>query len=164
MLLQVDDPSRYIVAEKQGAIIDTLPVLPGDHTVQLTYYVPYSNGAIIDQPFTNAIKGDVTVRLAPTHLRLIDARFTLQDPVEGEAFHTYTAQIETPYNDALRYEISGALTPPRTSENPRLVTDNNLVPLLIGDNQKAVAVAARLQATRWCRRSTASTMRWRPRR
>lgn len=132
VLLEVDDPSRYIMAEEQGAIIDTLPVLPGDHTVQLAYYVPYSNGAIIDQPFTNAINGPVTVRLAPTHLRLIDARFTLQDPVEGEAFHTYTAQIETPYNDALRYEISGALTPPRTSENPRLVTDNNLVPLLIG--------------------------------
>lgn len=132
VLLVVDDPSRYIVAEEQGAIIDTLPVLPGDHTVELTYYLPYSNGAIVDQAFTNAINGPITVRLAPTHLRLLDPRFTLQPPAEGEAFHTYTAQIETPYNGALRYEINGALTPPLTNENPRLVTENTLVPLLIG--------------------------------
>ncbi len=132
VMLQVDDPSRYIMADKQGAIIDTLPVLPGDHVVNFTYYLPYSNGAVVDQPFTNAIKGTVTVRLAPTHLRLLDERFTLKPIAEGEAFHTYTAQIETPYNDSLRYEISGALTPPTTTDNPRLVTSNTLVPVLLG--------------------------------
>lgn len=131
VLLQVDDPSRYIVAEKEGAIIDTLPVLPGDHTVTLTYYLPYTNGAVIDQPFTNAISGPVKIRLAPTHLKLLDERFTMQAMVEGEAFHTYNAQVDIPYNSSLRYEISGALTPPRTSDNPRLVTSNTLVPLLL---------------------------------
>ncbi|MCU0512772.1 MAG: hypothetical protein MUE40_09395, partial [Anaerolineae bacterium] len=133
LLLSTDNPDRYVTSEAQDVVVDTLPVLPGEHTVELIYFLPYDNGAIIDIPQTNAIDGTVNIAIAPATLTIVDDRLT-QLPADPAlvGFNRYTGTLSVGFGETWRYEIAGSATPPRTDDTPGVVTSDQLLPLLAG--------------------------------
>lgn len=122
---------RYINVPDLDSIIDTYPVQPGDnHDIFIEYFVPYEDGAIIDQPFNNVIDGEVNITLS-NNLTLISDNFTesdASDPSKQLTAYTGTLQIDT--EPALVFEIAGNpfVT---TSEDESIVTSSTLLPILL---------------------------------
>jgi mono/diheme cytochrome c family protein len=133
IILSMDNATRYVVSEERGIIADTLPVLPGEHTVNVIFFLPYTDGAVIDQSYFNAIQGEMHIGLTPKTLIIPDERFVLQasEAPEDEALNIYVAQLDVPFNESLTYEIRGLAIPQRTSQNPQLITADALIPLLL---------------------------------
>lgn len=136
IILSTDNAERYIISEEQGFIADTLPVLPGEHAISVIFFLPYTNGAVIDQALFNAIQGKMQIALTPKTLVIPDERFVLQpnDPAaapETADMNIYSAQLDVPFGESFTYEIRGLAIPQRTSENPQLVTADTLIPLLL---------------------------------
>ncbi len=123
---------RYINVQDLDSIIDTYPVQPGEnHDIFIEYFVPYEDGAIIDQPFNNVIDGEVNITLS-NNLTLISDDFTesdASDPSKQLTAYTGTLQMDT--EPALLFEIAGNpfVT---TSEDESIVTSTTLLPILIG--------------------------------
>lgn len=149
IVLNLDNPSRYVVSEEQNIIVDTQFLPPGDHTMQVIYFVPYSDGAVIDQPVTNAIDGTLNFTLTPETLTLIDDRLQRVDAgSEAEsgaaAGKVYTGTVNIPFGTAWKYEIRGSLFA-STDTIPGVVTADTLLPvLLIGIVLVVVIVGAYL--------------------
>ena len=122
---------RYINAQELDSIIDTYPVRPGDsHSVFIEYFVPYEDGAIIDQPFNNVIKGEVTITLS-NDLRVISEDFSQSDASDASKKLTvYTGTLDIDTAPSLVFEITGNpfVT---TSEDGSIVTSATLFPILI---------------------------------
>lgn len=70
---------RYIVAQEQFALIDTLPVYPGEHQAEAVYFLPYESGAVFDMPVNNNFNGTVTVTLVDTPIELVGEGYTSED-------------------------------------------------------------------------------------
>lgn len=134
-----NDPnnSRFIIADDLFALIDTQAVFPGkEHFIQAVYFVPYAEGAIMEQRLNNAaVDADVRLLIHPQNL-LVDQSGLLQQT--GEEVHlerTYTlyeGTLNSEAGDPFRYDVSGVLQNTSTAtNNPVVVTSDNL-PLLIG--------------------------------
>lgn len=127
---------RYIIVQDiEGtldSIIDTYPILPGNrHEIILEYFVPYENGAIIDQPFVNAIDGEVSITTS-NNLEVISDTYTLQE--EGtttENLKVYAGDLTMRSDPSLVFEITGSpfLT---ASADETVITSDALFPILLG--------------------------------
>lgn len=121
--------NRYLIVEDLESVVDTYPVSPGDtHEIYVEYFVPYTDGAIIDQPFNNAVAGDVVINLPPS-LQVVGEAFTEQ-PADSPDFDTYSGQISIQPNQSLIFEVTGDPFS-TTSSGERIVATDSFVPLLI---------------------------------
>lgn len=129
----LNDPNdrRYIAVQEQFTIVDTQPIFPGDdHTLQVFYFVPYENSAVIDQNMTIPLNGDVTVRLAPTDLTLSGGGF-VQAADANPNVNRYVGTFDLARNESLRFDLEGAVSAARpTSDTPQVVTSERLIPIL----------------------------------
>jgi len=131
------DNPRFIIAEDLFAIIDTQPVLPSeDHLIQAIYFVPYSDGAIMEQRLNNAaVDADIRVLMHPQNLLIEENDLLQQTGQESHLERLYTlyeGTINSEAGDTFRYDVSGILAQTQTtSDNPAVVTSDNL-PLLFG--------------------------------
>jgi mono/diheme cytochrome c family protein len=132
IILSGEANGRYINAQDLGSIIDTYPVLPGDnHDIQIEYFVPYEDGAIIDQPFNNVVKGDASITLS-NNLSIISENFTKSDASDpSKDLTVYAGALDIETNPSLVFEITGNpfVT---TSEDDSVVTSATLFPILLG--------------------------------
>src|SRR5690606_34123170 len=63
------NPNRFVLSEEQQVIVDTLPVQPGaDHAVQFSYFLPYEDGAVIEQPVYYTAEGTARLMIYPDTL------------------------------------------------------------------------------------------------
>ena len=121
--------NRYLIVEDLESVVDTYPVSPGDtHEVYVEYFVPYTDGAIIDQPFNNTVAGDVVINLPPS-LQIVGEAFAEQ-PDDNPDFDTYSGQINIQPNQSLIFEVTGDPFS-TTSSGERIVATDSFVPLLI---------------------------------
>lgn len=130
VVLAINDPDRYALVQDQFALIDTAPVLPGDNNiVQLVYFLPYEDGAIVEQPINNAFEGMFTLKIAPTSLAVSGAQLTRtgEETIEGRAFAVYSGTLSQSAGDVLRYELSGRAIAARPVE----IASESLLPLLL---------------------------------
>jgi len=123
---------RYINAQDLDAIIDTYPVRPGDnHSIFVEYFVPYEDGAIIDQPFNNIIDGEVNITLS-NGLTIVSEDFSQSDDSDpSKKLTTYTGTLNIDTKPSLVFEVTGNpfVT---TSEDESIVTSSTLFPILVG--------------------------------
>ena len=123
---------RYITVQELDSVIDTYPVRPGEnHNIFIEYFVPYEDGAIIDQPFNNVIKGDVNITLS-NDLTIVSENFSKSDESDpSKKLNIYTGALDIDTDPALVFEIIGNpfIT---TSEDESIVTSATLFPILIG--------------------------------
>lgn len=127
---------RYIIVQDienvPDSIIDTYSVQPGDnHDVFVEYFVPYEDGAIIDQPFNNVINGDVTITLS-NNLTVVSDDFTQsEDSNIPENLLVYTGNLNIDAQPALVFEITGnPFVPP--SQDEIVIATDTLFPILLG--------------------------------
>lgn len=130
-----DANGRYLIIQGLenviDSVIDTYPIQPGDtHDVFVEYFVPYENGAVIDQPFNNVIKGDVTITLS-NDLEVVSDNFTQTVDSTNESLAVYTGNLNIDTNPELVFEIIGNpfVT---TSEDEAVITTDTLFPILLG--------------------------------
>jgi len=130
-----DANGRYLVISDienvPDSVVDTFPIVPGDqHEVVVEYFVPYEDGAILDQPFTNVIDADVTITVSG-NLNVISDNFTLSEEGDTEeSLRMYAGTLSVESDPQLVFEVAGNpfLT---TSQDETVVTSDSLFPILL---------------------------------
>jgi mono/diheme cytochrome c family protein len=146
-----DGEERYVVTQDQYSILDTLPILPGDeHVVAVVYIIPYSNGAIIDQPVNYAFSGPVRVLVQPLTLQ-VQSQQLVPTGIEtiGQSqseWQGYGATLSLAAAESLRFDLSGEAQSAGTRGSQGVVTSNNLLPLIICGVVAEIALVAGLYA------------------
>lgn len=154
------DDGRYIVVEDMenipDAIIDTLPVPPGDsHQVVLEYFLPYGGEATIEQNFNYQLEADVSVTLVEGLAVDSDLLQLEVEGVESEHFRVYAGRLYADGEPKLSLRISG--DPFATSSDDRtIVTQESLLPLLAGAGALLAAILAAFGMARRRRDGAAS--------
>lgn len=124
---------RFIVVEEQYAVIDTQPLPPGDSVVEISYFVPYDNGAVIDRPLHNQFDGTVELSVISPRLRIQSDTLSLvedETPDEGEGV-IYRGEPSLDEQNVWRYEVTGRLLAgENTSRDPSLITGDALLTII----------------------------------
>jgi hypothetical protein len=136
VILTEDDP-RYIVAQEQFAVIDQLPVYPGEHSTQIFYFIPYEDNAVIDIPVNNGLEGDVSVVLISPSVTLSGEEFsdaetfnlgTEDQPVEALR---YTSTQELAPGESVIFQLEGPLSITMDEESGGVITGTRLLLVLV---------------------------------
>jgi hypothetical protein len=129
---------RYLIAREQFALIDTAPVFPGEHTLEAIYFLPYDGGAIIDQPMSNMLDGNVSISIVPTVLQVASDQFPSMG-MNSNGSQLYQGAVQIGAGDSLTFELQGDLFS-RTDTDPTVVTSDRLTVVIIGVVGTLVAV------------------------
>ena len=142
-IMSGDENGRYIIVEDlenvPDSVIDTLPVVPGDsHEVRVEYFVPYVDGLMLEQAFSNAIGGEITVTLSDS-LRVISDSLNAESSPDDRLL-VFSGRLNS---SLLAFEIVG--NPFVTSsDDQNAITGDVLPPLLLGIAGLAAAAMAGL--------------------
>ena len=69
LIMGFGEQGRYVASEDQTAVVDTLPVLPGQgHLVEVIYLVPYNGDAIVEQAINYSLAGQVRLLARPLNI------------------------------------------------------------------------------------------------
>ena len=137
IILNDDQDPRYIsIRQDTPMIIDTLPVYPGEHVVDIAYFLPYEDGAVIDLPLNNQFDGTVSIKMLIPQLEIAGTGIeAVVDPVSNEQSSStkeYQGVFSLNPNQSIVFEITGALFgSSNTSDDSSLITGDSLLPLLI---------------------------------
>jgi cytochrome c553 len=145
IVVNVTRNPRFIVVQEQFAVIDTQPVKPGEHLIELVYFVPYDNGAVIEQAFGVRFNGTASVTTTPKTLTIADSdgwQADLTPPQVNVYRRTYE---NASARDTLRYTLTGALVAD-TSANA--VTADNLPLVVVLVVSVVIAMVAVMAFTR----------------
>ena len=103
-------PNRFILSDEQAVVVDTIPVWPGrPHAVQLSYFVPYDGGAVIEQPVYFSLDGTVQLLLWPPSLGMTSEQLTAagEQTLQGQTYAAYEGALTLGPGDVLSYELTG---------------------------------------------------------
>jgi mono/diheme cytochrome c family protein len=128
------DPARFLYVEEQSTVVDTIPVAPGeDHTVLFSYFLPYSDGAVIEQQMFYALDGQVNLRLYPDTLALTSEQLTAGETqmIQDRTYQVFSGDVAIDAGDVLRYELSGAARTVATAAESVAAASNLTVILII---------------------------------
>lgn len=134
LILNDEADPRYLLARREFAIIDTAPVYPqSPHIMQVFYFLPYSEGAIIEQVLNNAADASIEIHITPPRLRILSDALSLSTTSEDAArgMEVYRGQVSIERGGLLRYEITGALFGP-TVEDAGTILTSDQIGILIG--------------------------------
>lgn len=130
------DP-RYLVAQEQYAVVDTLPVYPGRHSVEVLYFVPYDTGAVIDLPLNNSFDGTVDIYLADERLSLsgdgfayVDQQMVGAGQSPQDAAH-YRATLQRGTGESIVFDVSGDISVPFTPVTAGTVPVEQAIPIIL---------------------------------
>lgn len=146
MLLDNPNASRYRQVQEQFAVVDTFPVLPGEFSNEVVYFLPYEEGATIDLAMTTPFDGTLNAYLVDGILNvegqgIENLGIETIDTPSGNSVEAvrYQAPISGPAGESIVFDITGSIfTPRNTSDDPNLITDYRLlfailaVALLVG--------------------------------
>ncbi len=127
VVLGFDTQERYIILPEQDAVVDIWPVdAETEHSVEIAYLIPYEGGAIIEQPLTYALDGEVRLLTTGDEITVNSEQLEpLGTESVGETdYESYGAVLSLPVGDSIRFELLGALIDDEadTSNSP----DNSL--------------------------------------
>lgn len=133
----LDAPERnFITVQDEYALIDTRPVYPGTHTVETSYFLPYTSDAqTVDILINNRFEGEVSIILADTQLEIVSDIFIFDEEInigsEDEPFmaKVYTGTVDLQPGDSVVFDIEGDIGE-NTSDDANVVTQDQLIPIL----------------------------------
>ncbi len=143
--LFVQNPQRFITLETEGILIDTLPVMPGEHQMQFTYFLPYNDiGAIVEFPIFYAFVGSLNLFVSPTVLRASGADMAPGEPEQtgSHVYLRYTQPYNILSNVPVRFELSGNAgtgAPETLPTNSAVIPAESLPLVLFGAGMLLVA-------------------------
>ena len=150
-ILSGDENGRYVIVEDlervPDSIIDTLPLPPGQaHEVIVDFYLPYRDGMIYEQKFNNLLDAEVRVSL-PRSMSLPGDWLRPQAPDANDQARVYAGALTRDSDARLRFQIAG--NPFATSsDDPRVLTSETLLPALLGLMAALAAVTGGLALRR----------------
>lgn len=104
------DDQRFVQAEEQNVVVDTVPVRPGeDHIVQMSYFLPYEDGAIIEQPVYYTFDGTARILVWPDSLTVTSDQLEPTDlqTIGDRTYEVFTGTPSLSPGDAVSFELSG---------------------------------------------------------
>ncbi len=149
----LENEARFVIAQDQFTVLDTVPVLPGQDTViALAYFIPYTGSAIIEQPFNYRFMGEARVLLRQPNLILQSDQLAQigAQTVGANEWQGFGGRLSLNAGDALRFDLSGAPQDVTARGSEPFVISNNLLPLLIAGIAVEIALVIALFA--WWRR------------
>lgn len=126
--LNVAQDPRFVVSAEQYAVLDTQPVPPGQSQIELIYFVPYENGAVIDQPLNNAFSGKATLVTSPKSLRVVGGGWQVVND-DAPFVRVYEAAFDLKPREVFKFELTGS--PTATSQDTPVISAEAIVPLLL---------------------------------
>ncbi len=129
-----ESEQRYVVTEDQSTILDTAPVLPGsDHIIQFIYFLPYTDGAIIEQPLNYAFEGPFRLLLLPQTVTVVSEELAPLGPqtIGDTVYSGYGGTLRLQSGESIRYELRGTGATSITEFEAPVVSSNNLVTVII---------------------------------
>jgi hypothetical protein len=133
LIMGFGEQGRYVASEDQTAVVDTLPVLPGQgHLVEVIYLVPYNGDAIVEQAINYSLAGQVRLLARPLNIGVRSDQLPSLgvETVGSTEYAAYGASLTLSPGQAVRYQITGAGVPVSETGQPLTVTDTSL-PLAI---------------------------------
>ena len=128
-----DGQQRYVVAQDDFTLFDTVPVLPNtQHNVQVIYLIPYEGDAIIEQPMNYAFDGRISLLVQPTSVNVVSEQLQPlgTETLGSSTFASYGADLSLAAGDVIRYDLSGSGIEVSSAGEVAVVPSNNL-PLII---------------------------------
>ncbi len=141
--LAFPDASRYTLAQNNSVVVDSVPVLPGeDHDVQFSYFVPYTDGAVIEQSVYYITDAKVRLLLHPdaitaTSKQLLPAG---TETIQSLIYQVYSGQLVLKPGDTIRYDLAGA--PPSAATVAAANSSQLPIILILGLVAEAMIVGA----------------------
>lgn len=129
-----DSEQRYVVVEDESTVIDTAPVLPGaDHILHMVWFLPYEDGAIVDQGLNYALEGPVRLLLRPNSVSAISDQLELLGPqaVGDATYGGYGGVLSLQPGDSIQYELSGTGVTVAAEVDAPSGASNNLLTVVI---------------------------------
>jgi mono/diheme cytochrome c family protein len=125
--------NRFVVSDEQGVVVDTVPVWPGrPHGVQLSYFIPYEDGAIIEQPVYYRLDGLVRLLIWPQTMGFSSEQLAPvgEQSLQGQPYAAYEGTLTLNSGDIMAYELSGST---HNTAAPQVTpVSNNTTLLLVG--------------------------------
>ncbi|MFO7321611.1 MAG: c-type cytochrome [Chloroflexota bacterium] len=140
-----DAPNRYVVSQEQQVIVDTIPVRPGQpHVVRFSYFVPYDDGAVIEQPVYYRLDGLVRLFVYPESLVVSSDQLQPEAPqaLQSRTYEVLAGELALRAGEAVRYELSGQ--PVETASQSTPVNADTPLVLIIGLIAEALLIAGLL--------------------
>jgi hypothetical protein len=110
ILSVADNEQRYVIAPDGSAVIDTVPVLPGNgHIMHVIYSLPYNGDLTLEQPILYAVEGEVRYLTAPETLNIVSDQVvaTGAQTLGNNSYQSYVASTALQAGDTLRLQIRG---------------------------------------------------------
>lgn len=104
------EQDRYLFVAEDSLVVDTAPVLPGEeHLVQLTYFVPYQRGAVIEQPVNYVLDGAVRVLIPGGTVNATSEQLEMLEPetLDNTTYTVLGSDLSLQPGEAISYELSG---------------------------------------------------------
>ena len=101
---------RFVVSDDGGTVYDTQPVRPGSQDIFMSFFIPYDDGAIIDQVFEYPFQGAFHLLVEDGPVRVESGPFegdSQSVDMGGQAFQAYVAQIDHQAGEVLSFTVSG---------------------------------------------------------
>ena len=132
-LLGFDDEQRYVLAEDDRTVYDTVPVVPGDgHIMHVLYELPYSGSLDLPQTLGYALSGQAQLLVSPVSIAVSGPAFTAtgQQAMGSNNYATFTATGPLPAGTDFGVTVSGQ-PQTQTATDAAAVPTETLVPLLL---------------------------------
>lgn len=126
--------TRFFISEEGTEVIDVQPVRPGQSELAVSFFIPYEDGAIIEQELNYAVQGPFHLLIQAGQLALESDMFDQNGErvdMGGQAFDAYVANLEAPAGSVISYTLSGELALAGASPAAES-SGQGLSPLVIG--------------------------------
>ena len=126
--------TRFFTSADESVVIDTQPVRPGRDDIFFSYFIPYEDGAIIEQEMTYPFVGPFHLLIESDQVAVESALFASAGErvdMGGAAFDAYVAELTLATGEILNFTLSGtpdAVSALRDAQQP---TSQNLPPAVI---------------------------------
>lgn len=133
-VISFDNAARYVVSQENFAVVDTVPVLPGDDNLVIVVYIlPYTGQpALIEQPLNYAFDGQARVLISPDTMTVTGDQFPAlgEETLGTQKYRAYGSNISLQPGDVLRYEVSGQAAPEPSAASSALNASDILLTVI----------------------------------
>ena len=119
--------TRYQVDQENFRVTDTQPIVPDvEHLMQVVYFLPFEDSAIIEHELNYLLNGEVRLLVAPTDLQVQSQQlpFLREEVIGTQTYNTYGGSMELLAQDVISYDVkwnTGAVAIPFIRHLPTLL-------------------------------------------
>lgn len=104
------DGTRFHASADGSTVFDTQPLRPGTEEVVVSFLVPYTDGAIIEQEFLYPVQGPFHLLVEAGQVAVESEMFASAGdvvPMGDATFEAFVAEVDLPAGDVVRYTLTG---------------------------------------------------------